>query len=63
MIGGNGAKKSTTLNAVAGVWPVDGGKIVIDDALMSPACRSTKRQVHRPCVPGSDDRHSRHHAD
>ena len=30
MIGGNGAGKSTTLNAVAGVWPVDSGKIVID---------------------------------
>ena len=30
VIGGNGAGKSTTLNAVAGVWPVDSGKIVID---------------------------------
>ena len=30
VIGGNGAGKSTTLNAVAGVWPVDMGKIVID---------------------------------
>ena len=29
MIGGNGAGKSTTLNAVAGVWPVDSGKIYI----------------------------------
>ena len=29
MIGGNGAGKSTTLNAVAGVWPVDSGKIFI----------------------------------
>ena len=27
VIGGNGAGKSTTLNAVAGVWPVDSGKI------------------------------------
>ena len=30
VIGGNGAGKSTLLNAVAGVWPVDGGKILID---------------------------------
>ncbi len=30
IIGGNGAGKSTMLNAVAGVWPVDDGKIVID---------------------------------
>ena len=28
-IGGNGAGKSTTLNAVAGVWPVDSGSIII----------------------------------
>lgn len=30
VIGGNGAGKSTFLNAVAGVWPVDAGKICID---------------------------------
>ena len=30
VIGGNGAGKSTMLNAVAGVWPLDSGKIVID---------------------------------
>lgn len=30
VIGGNGAGKSTMLNAVAGVWPVDEGKIFID---------------------------------
>ncbi len=30
VIGGNGAGKSTFLNAVAGVWPVDGGHIKID---------------------------------
>ena len=29
VIGGNGAGKSTTLNAVAGAWPVDSGKIYI----------------------------------
>ncbi len=30
VIGGNGAGKSTMLNAVAGVWPVDSGAITID---------------------------------
>ena len=30
IIGGNGAGKSTTLNAIAGVWPVDDGSISID---------------------------------
>ena len=30
VIGGNGAGKSTFLNAVAGVWPIDSGSIEID---------------------------------
>lgn len=30
VIGGNGAGKSTMLNAVAGTWPVDEGQILID---------------------------------
>ena len=30
VIGGNGAGKSTMLNAIAGVWPIDMGKILID---------------------------------
>ncbi len=30
IIGGNGAGKSTTLNAIAGVWPIDRGQIIID---------------------------------
>ena len=32
VIGGNGAGKSTMLNSIAGVYPVDSGKIVIDGA-------------------------------
>ena len=32
VIGGNGAGKSTMLNAVSGVWPVDSGAILIDDS-------------------------------
>ena len=30
VIGGNGAGKSTMLNAIAGVWPSDSGRIAID---------------------------------
>lgn len=30
IIGGNGAGKSTTLNAIAGAWSIDGGEINID---------------------------------
>ncbi len=30
VIGSNGAGKSTVLNAIAGVWPIDAGSIVID---------------------------------
>ena len=30
IIGGNGAGKSTTLNAIAGAWYVDEGQIIVD---------------------------------
>jgi len=30
VIGGNGAGKSTMLNAIAGVWPIDAGQVLID---------------------------------
>ena len=30
MIGGNGAGKSTMMNAISGVWPLDDGKVLID---------------------------------
>ena len=36
VIGGNGAGKSTTLNAIAGVWPIDEGKIFIDGIDITP---------------------------
>ena len=44
VIGSNGAGKSTMLNAIAGVWPIDKGRIVID---------TQTGPVHRPGVPGS----------
>ncbi len=31
VIGGNGAGKSTILNMIAGVYPIDGGSIILDD--------------------------------
>ncbi len=30
VIGGNGAGKSTMMNAISGVWPVDSGQIIVD---------------------------------
>lgn len=38
VIGGNGAGKSTMLNAVSGVWPVDSGTILIDGVDISGLC-------------------------
>ena len=35
VIGGNGAGKSTTLNMIAGVYPIDSGKIEIDGVNIS----------------------------
>ena len=49
VIGGNGAGKSTLMNAIAGAWPIDA------------FTRAQARCIHRPCVPGSDDGHRRHH--
>mgnify|MGYP000300056841 CR=1 FL=1 len=59
VIGGNGAGKSTMLNAVAGVWPIDMAKILIDG--QDPPVGASARQVHRPCLSGPDDGHRRHH--
>lgn len=38
VIGGNGAGKSTFMNAVAGVWPVDSGSILIDGEDVTGLC-------------------------
>ena len=45
VIGGNGAGKSTFLNAIAGVWPVDSGRIVLDGEDIT-ALPEHKRAVH-----------------
>ena len=57
VIGGNGAGKSTMLNAVAGVWPVDEGQIIIDGT----AFRVQKSSLSGTCVPGSHDRNCGYH--
>lgn len=38
VIGGNGAGKSTMLNAIAGTWPVDEGSILIDGENVTGLC-------------------------
>ena len=45
IIGGNGAGKSTTLNAIAGVWPIDEGKIIVDGVDLTRLSEH-KRAVH-----------------
>jgi putative ABC transport system ATP-binding protein len=45
VIGSNGAGKSTMLNAVAGVWPIDAGCIVLDGENVS-AMPEHRRAVH-----------------
>ena len=44
VIGGNGAGKSTFLNAISGVWPIDYGKILVDniDITMMPEHKRAK---------------------
>ena len=52
IIGGNGAGKSTMLNAIAGVWPVDEGQIIIDDKDVTKL-PEYKRAAFLGRVPGS----------
>ena len=61
VIGGNGAGKSTMLNAIAGVWSVDCGSIVIRYRYHRSSGTQTCR-LAGTCISGSDDRHSGHHA-
>lgn len=49
IIGGNGAGKSTTLNAIAGAWYVDSGQIIVDGKT-SRGSRSIKgRRIWAVC--------------
>ena len=56
VIGGNGAGKSTMLNAIAGVWPVDEGQIIIDGVDVTQ-----ESQISGKSFPGSDDRYGSYH--
>ena len=61
VIGGNGAGKSTMLNMVAGVYPVDSGSIVIDgsDVTRLPEHKRAKYLS----FPRPDDGHRRRYVD
>ena len=45
VIGGNGAGKSTMMNAVAGVWPVDSGAILVDGVDISGLCEHQRASM------------------
>ena len=55
IIGGNGAGKSTMLNAIAGVWPIDQGSIIIGDKDVT-SLPEHKRAKFLGRIPGPDDR-------
>lgn len=63
VIGSNGAGKSTTLNAIAGVFPIDSGSIKIDGVEISKM-PEWKRAIHdRPSLSGPDARYGCGHDD
>ena len=43
IIGGNGAGKSTTLNAIAGVWPIDSARSSLMVRILR-TCQNTREQ-------------------
>lgn len=51
VIGGNGAGKSTVLNMIAGVYPIDAGKIIIEDMLFTKDGEENKIQVNLSRMP------------
>lgn len=51
IIGGNGAGKSTILNMIAGVYPIDAGKITIDDMLFTKDGEENKVEVNISRMP------------
>lgn len=51
IIGGNGAGKSTMLNMIAGVYPIDAGVITIDDMLFTKDGEENKIQVNISRMP------------
>ena len=55
VIGGNGAGKSTMLNMIAGVYPIDEGRIVLNGRDMTKTARICKGKILKPRFPGSYD--------
>ena len=51
VIGGNGAGKSTMLNMIAGVYPVDAGVITIDDMVFTKDGEENKMEVNISQMP------------
>lgn len=51
VIGGNGAGKSTMLNMIAGVYPIDGGTITIDDMVFTKDGEENKVEVNISRMP------------
>ena len=51
VIGGNGAGKSTVLNMIAGVYPIDAGKIIIEAMLFTKDGEENKVQVNLSRMP------------
>ena len=63
IIGSNGAGKSTFLNALAGSFPVDSGKIVLEDLDITKWPEHKRASLIGPGISGSPARHLRrsHH--
>lgn len=45
VIGGNGAGKSTILNAIAGLWPLDEGSIILDGQDITNLCEHKRASL------------------
>ena len=58
VIGGNGAGKSTMLNAIAGVWPVDEGSILIDGEDVTKLPEHKRAAYLGTCIPRSNEWYS-----
>ena len=62
VIGGNGAGKSTLLNMIAGVYPMDSGKIILNDVDITLLPEFKRAKVYWPCIPRSNDGYSSEYA-
>lgn len=51
VIGGNGAGKSTMLNMIAGVYPIDAGVITIDDMVFTKDGEENKMEINLSQMP------------